>query len=388
MWIIEKPVTTELYATKNYVKKMQFTGKCVAPAWKTRRSYAQMWTTTVDNACIGKLYIYTLVPHAKCGIMTIHYANGMGGRRMDRREFLKKTAALGIGAGVMILPKGLAGAARRAMASEGVPDLVALRGASQRAMFERGIRELGGIGRFVKSGQTVVIKPNMSWDVPREYAANTSPELVASIVRHCRDAGAKRVVVMDHSIEYWENTRKNSGIDDAIRSAGAVYAPSDKEGYYQNVSLSGSGKSLKEVMLHESLLECDVLISAPVLKHHGGAGVSISAKGLMGCVWDRRAYHAGGLQRCIADFLHARKPDLNVVDAFDVITKNGPRGGSREDVVHMGAMILSPDIVAADTASSMMLGRKQGEVEHIRLAAEAGFGEMDLSKLKISRISI
>jgi uncharacterized protein (DUF362 family) len=54
----------------------------------------------------------------------------------------------------------------------------------------------------------------------------------------------------------------------------------------------------------------------------------------------------------------------------------------------MGSLILSPDIVAADTAASMLLGRKQGEIEHIRLAAEAGFGQMDLSKLRIERITL
>jgi uncharacterized protein (DUF362 family) len=302
---------------------------------------------------------------------------------MDRREFLKKTAALGIGAGLLFFPKGFRAAA---LAANGYPDLVAVKGGSPEAMFDRGINAIGGIGRFVKKGQTVVLKPNMSWDVAPNGAANTSPGLVAQIVKHCRDAGAKRIVVMDHSIEYWENSRKSSGIGEAVTSLGAVYAQSEREGYYQKIPIKGS--ALKETMIHESLLECDVLISVPVLKHHGGAGVSISAKNLMGCVWNRRDYHASGLQRCIADFLFARKPDLNIIDAYRVITRNGPRGGSPSDVVEMKSQIISSDIVAADTAASMMLGRKQGEVEHIRLAANAGFGEMNLSKLNIERISL
>jgi uncharacterized protein (DUF362 family) len=304
---------------------------------------------------------------------------------MDRREFLKKTTSLGIGAGLLFLPKGFRSAAA-ALAADRHPNLVAVKGGSPDAMFDSGIKAIGGIGRFVKKGQTVVLKPNMSWDVPQDNPANTSPALVAQVVRHCRDAGAKRVVVMDHSIEYWENSRKSSGIGQAIADAGAVYAQSEKEGYYQKISIRGA--ALKETMIHESLMECDVLISVPVLKHHGGAGVSISAKNLMGCVWDRRNYHASGLQRCIADFLFARKPDLNIIDAYRVITRNGPRGGSPSDVVEMRSQIISDDIVAADTAASMLLGRKQGEVEHIRLAADAGFGEMNLSKLNIERISL
>lgn len=308
---------------------------------------------------------------------------------LDRRDFLKKTISIGLGAGVLFLPRGLRTPAARAFAAEtaGYPDLAAVKGASPSAMFDRGIRSLGGIGRFVKGGQSVVIKPNISWDVSEAGAANTSPALIARIVKHCLDAGAKRVLVMDHSIEHWEYSLKNSNLGEAIRSSGATYAPAEKEGYYQKVSLA-KGRTLKQTEVHEAVLECDVFISVPVLKHHSGAGVSISAKNLMGCVWDRYGYHRMGLQQCIADFLYARKPDLNVVDAHRVITRNGPRGGSPSDVAPMNSQILSTDIVAADTAASMLLGHKQGGIEHIRLAAQAGFGQMDLSKLRIERLTV
>jgi uncharacterized protein (DUF362 family) len=307
---------------------------------------------------------------------------------MDRREFLKKSLAAGIGAGVLFLPKGLRAVAHAAetVTNSAHPDLVAVRGGALPVMFDRAMQSIGGMTRFVGKNATVVVKPNMSWDVEPDGAANTSPELLVAVVKHCFDAGASRVVIMDHSIEFWERSRNSSGLGDAIKASGATYAPADSERYYQNVSVGGA--RLSEVQIHESLLECDALISVPVLKHHGGAGVSISAKNLMGCVWNRRTYHASGLQSCIADFLRARKPDLNIIDANRVIARHGPRGGSPDDIVEMGSLIVSPDIVAADTAASMMLGRKPGEIEHIRLAAENGMGEMDLSKLRIKRIAL
>jgi uncharacterized protein (DUF362 family) len=254
-------------------------------------------------------------------------------------------------------------------------------------MFERGMREIGGMGRFVKSGQTVVIKPNMSFDLAPEYAANTSPELVAAVVKQCKDAGARRVLIVDHSLAHWERASKNSGILDAARNAGAVYAQAEREGYYQKVAFSG-GRRLKETMIHEALLEADVFINVPVLKHHGGAGVSCSIKNLMGCIWNRQTYHSTGLQTCIADFLYAKKPDLNIVDAYRVITRNGPGGGNLADVAQIGSMIISPDIVAADSAAFALVNRKQGEVEYVRIASEAGHGQMDLSKLNISRLNV
>jgi uncharacterized protein (DUF362 family) len=266
------------------------------------------------------------------------------------------------------------------------PDLVAVRGGTPETMFDRGIKSIGGISRFVRPGQKVLLKPNISWDAPPDMASNTSPGLVATVVKHCLDAGAAKVVVMDHSIEYWKNSLQNSGVHAAAIGAGAVYAPSESEGYYQNVAVNG--RRLKETMIHEAVLECDVLISVPVLKQHGGGGVSSSAKNLMGCVWNRRVYHANGLQSCIADFLLVRKPDLSIVDADRVITKNGPRGGSLSELVVMKSLLISQDVVAVDTAASVMLGRKPDEVEHIRLATEAGLGRMDLSNLNIERIKI
>jgi uncharacterized protein (DUF362 family) len=306
---------------------------------------------------------------------------------MDRREFLKKSAALGFGAGLLFMPKGLRGAMTLAAQENSYPDLVALRGGTPRAMFERGMREIGGMGRFVKRGQTVVIKPNMSFDSTPEYAANTSPELVAAVISQCRDAGARRVLIIDHSIANWERSSRSSGILEAARNAGAVYAQAEREGYYQKVTVTG-GRRLRETAIHEALLEADVFISVPVLKHHGGAGVSGSMKNLMGCIWDRRAYHSGGLQTCIADFLHAKKPDLNIIDAYRVITRNGPGGRGLGDVAQIGSMIISPDIVAADSAAFALVNRRQGEVEYVRLASEAGLGQMDLSKLNISRLSV
>ena len=306
---------------------------------------------------------------------------------MDRREFLKKTAAIGFGAGLYFLPRGLRTAANLAAEESIYPDMAALKGAGPAAMFDRGIKMLGGMGRFVKNGQTVVIKPNMSWDLAPEYGANTSPDLVAAVVRHCKDAGARRVMLMDHAIDNWESSGKNSGVLNAAVRAGAVHVPAEREGYYHSVAID-RGRRLKETKIHESLLECDVLINIPVLKHHGGAGLTGSIKNLMGCVWNRRIYHSSGLNTCMADFLFVKKPDLNIVDAYRVITRNGPRGGSLDAVAQMGTLLISPDIVAVDTAASMLLGRKQGEVEPVRLAAEAGFGQMDLSKLNISRITV
>ena len=148
------------------------------------------------------------------------------------------------------------------------------------------------------------------------------------------------------------------------------------------------GKVLKTTDVHELVIESDVFINVPVLKSHGSTKLTIAMKNLMGNVWDRRWWHLGNLHQCIADFTAYRKPDLNIVDAYRVMVKNGPRGTGPGDVVMMKSQILSSDIVAADTAAARLFGMKEEEVRHIMIAAEKGLGQGDLNKLKIKRITI
>jgi len=54
----------------------------------------------------------------------------------------------------------------------------------------------------------------------------------------------------------------------------------------------------------------------------------------------------------------------------------------------MNAQVISPDPVAADAASARFLNREPSDIGHIRLAAEAGFGELDLTKLNIERLTL
>jgi uncharacterized protein (DUF362 family) len=54
----------------------------------------------------------------------------------------------------------------------------------------------------------------------------------------------------------------------------------------------------------------------------------------------------------------------------------------------MQSLIISPDIVAADAASTRMMGREPSDIAHIQLAADAGFGRIDLTRLNIERLAL
>jgi uncharacterized protein (DUF362 family) len=109
----------------------------------------------------------------------------------------------------------------------------------------------------------------------------------------------------------------------------------------------------------------------------------------MGIIWDRKYWHRNNLHQCIADYaLYEKKPALNIVDCYNVMTKHGPQGVSKEDLVLMQAQIISPDWVAADSAAAKMLGIEPAEIDYISLAYKMGIGNMKLESLNIKRIKL
>ena len=308
---------------------------------------------------------------------------------MDRRHFLKNVigGSLVAGAAVALGDCSSLLAAPGSASNAPAYDLVAVRGGEPAAMFDRAMASLGGMGAFVSRGSRVVVKPNIGWDVGPERAANTNPALVGRIVEHCLQAGAREVSVFDHTCDAWTRSYRNSGIERAVKDAGGKVVSGASGGYYQKVDVPGA-RRLMDVKVHELVLAADVFINVPVLKHHSSTGLTIGMKNLMGTVWDRGYWHRNDLHQCIADFIALRRPALTVVDAFDVMKQNGPRGVSVDDVVRIGALVVSADPVAADAAAAMLFGLAPADVRYIGLAAEMGRGRMDLDGLSIDRIRL
>ncbi len=307
---------------------------------------------------------------------------------MDRRTFFKKSFGASVVAGAALAGKyeNLFSAVYDS-ADKVQFDLVAIKGGEPDAMFQKGIEVLGGIRSFVKKGQKVVIKPNIGWDVGPERAGNTNPKLIAEIVRQCCNAGASEIYVLDHTCDNWQRCYKNSGIESAVKDSGGKIAPAHTESYYHEVSIP-NGKSLKKAKEHELILGADVFINVPVLKSHNSARLTIAMKNLMGNVWDRGNWHSNDLHQCIADFATFRKPALNVVDAYNVMKQNGPRGVSVEDEVMMKSLLISTDIVAIDTAATKLFGLNPSDVRYIKLAADQKVGRMDLENIRIKRMTV
>ena len=311
---------------------------------------------------------------------------------MKRRDFIRKSAGAAAFTGAALsLPFNILWGYPTTMlprlpASPLPYDLIAIKGGEPEAMFDQAIAALGGMQSFVQKGQKVVIKPNIGWDVSPERAGNTNPNLVKRVVQHCLEAGAKEVYVFDNTCDKWDKSYATSGIEKAVKDAGGKIAPGNTENYYQEVEIPG-GKKLKSTKVHELILDSDVFINMPILKSHSSARLTISMKNLMGVVWDRGYWHRNDLNQCIADYAsYMKKPTLNIVDAYRVMMKNGPRGVSEADVSLLKSLIISPDMVAADTAATKIFGIDPDDVPYIGIADSMGLGTMALDKLNVHRI--
>lgn len=307
---------------------------------------------------------------------------------MHRRSFLKWQCH-----GMLWVAGGLAAPLSlvRNLTAADMPDVAVAKGppaAATRAAVEM----MGGMGRFVKAGQKVVIKPNMSFARGPEFATNTHPDVVREVLVMCQEVGAGKIRVLDHSLQNADLALQQSGILDACNSViPDVCHHLMAEHFYREDSLDAA-QEMKTNAFMRDVLEADVIIAVPVAKSHGSAGVSLSLKGQMGLIWERRIMHSRySLDTSIVDLNTKVKPHLVVIDATRVLTTGGPGGPGT--VITPGEVIASADPVAADAtavASYEWYGRKMQprQVGHIRLAHERGLGRMDIENLNTRRLTV
>jgi len=305
----------------------------------------------------------------------------------DRREFIKT----GLAAAAMVAggPAALLGP-RSAQAAE-APDLVICRGKAPAAMTRAAVDALGGMKHFVKPGNKVVIKPNMSFAREPGSGSNTRPEVVAELARMCIEAGASRVSVLDNVLQNPHDCLSMSRIPEHCKSVPNTTVNNlQAKRFYREVKVE-QGKQVKTMDVLTDVLEADVLISAPVGKCHSSSGVSLSMKGMMGLIHDRMAFHGRyNLHEAIVDMVTVLKPHLVVIDGTRILSTGGPSGPGK--VIPLDLVIASTDMVAAD-AQMVTLGTWYGkqftpdQVRHIRIAAERGLGRIDLDRLKVGNIT-
>ncbi len=266
-------------------------------------------------------------------------------------------------------------------------DLAVATGLSPSEITRASINALGGINKFISRGDIVIVKPNIAFDRLPEHAANTNPEVVATVVKMCHEAGARRVKVFDRTVNDPRRSYVQSGIANAARAAGAEVSFVD-ERKFRDVDIKGI--ALRSWPIYEEILDADKVINIPIAKHHSLARLTMAMKNWMGVIGGSRRQLHQRLNESLVDLTMAIKPahTLTILDAVRILVANGPQGGRLEDVRKIDTVIAGVDEVSVDSFGATLFGLKGSDLGYVRIADRIGLGVMDISRLNIKRITI
>ncbi|MEI6725648.1 MAG: DUF362 domain-containing protein [Actinomycetes bacterium] len=262
--------------------------------------------------------------------------------------------------------------------------LAVAKGASADSNVKRAVAAVGGMQRFVHSGDTVVVKPNIAHPTAPRFAVTTSPAVVASLVRLARAAGAGRVLVMDNSSGGSPSAcYAASGVAAAVKAAGGAMVVMGAPGF-QTYAIPGH--LLKKHPIYAAIVNADVLINVPIAKQHHSTGLTLAGKNMMGAIGDRARLHQLGLSQSIAEINALLRPELTVIDAMRILVRNGPGGGDLGDVAVRNTVVACTDWVAADAYSTRLFGKSPAFVPYISAATRMGLGKGTLSGVTIRNV--
>jgi len=243
---------------------------------------------------------------------------------------------------------------------------------------------LGGMGNFVKTGDKVVVKPNIGWDRTPEQGANSHPEVVKAVIEHCLEAGAAEVRVFDNTCNDPRRCYVNSGIQAAIEAFGSRHVRiehMDRRAYHE-VAIQ-KGRELRSWKFYRPAIEADRFINIPVAKDHSISTLTLGMKNIMGVIGGNRGRLHRRIGDAVTDINLVVHSDLTIVDATRIMLRNGPQGGNPQDVDWRYTLIASSDIVAADSVAATLFDYRPEDIPTVVAGAKRGLGIMDLGRMRM-----
>lgn len=280
--------------------------------------------------------------------------------------------------------------------AELLPSVAAAKGTnldSAERILKTALDAMGGIGRFVRPGQIVAIKPNASWAYPPGTASSTDPDVLRALILMVREAGAQRILVMDHCALDPGTTEclQVSGIGAVVDELGVEKVFPDRyvspRRLFTAIDLS-KGKVFQKLGVIKAAVEADVRINMAVAKSHMVTTVTMCLKHMMGFLQWPNALHAR-LDQGIAD-LNSPSPiraQLHILEAIRVRLPGGGRlqaGGKETEITHpdkikrLNEIVVGTDPVLMDAFGCLnYFSRAPKHLAHLNRAFEMGLGEMD-----------
>lgn len=219
----------------------------------------------------------------------------------------------------------------------------------------RGLALLGGVERFVQSGEDILLKPNLLVGSAPENVVTTHPAVFKAVARHLRAAGVNLTYGDSHGFGSPAGAARKSGL---VAVAEELDIPLADFTAGQQVSFH-DGNLIKRFTIANGVLAADGIVSLPKLKSHGLVRVTGAVKNQFGCIpgmlkgeFHARMQDMHLFSQMLVDLSRYLRPRLFVMDGIVAMEGNGPRGG---DPRPMSALLLSDDPVALDATVCRMV---------------------------------
>ncbi|MDB5350910.1 MAG: hypothetical protein JWN86_2157 [Planctomycetota bacterium] len=242
-------------------------------------------------------------------------------------------------------------------------------------MVKAALSEMGGIERFITKGDVVVVKPNVAFDKNPDLAATTQPETVAAVVKLCLGAGARRVIVADNPINNPESCFFKTKVGDAALRAGAeVMMP--QHSYFEDLYVGGETIKNTWKMFYRPFREATKVIGVSPVKDHNLCKATVTMKNWYGLLGNPRNQFHQDIHGIISDFALMMKPTFVIADGRKLLMRNGPTGGSLNDVKKADAIVVGTDCTAVDSwCVSRLLEKSRHEIIYLDKVIARGLGK-------------
>jgi uncharacterized protein (DUF362 family) len=242
-------------------------------------------------------------------------------------------------------------------------------------MVRAALGEMGGVEKFITKGDVVVIKPNVAFDKNPDLAATTQPDTVSAVVRLCKAAGARKVIVADNPINNPESCFFKTRVGDAALRAGAeLMMPQDS--YFEQLYVGGETITHTWRMFYRPFREATKVIGISPVKDHNLCKATVTMKNWYGLLGNPRNQFHQNIHGIISDFALMMKPTFVIADGRKLLMRNGPTGGSLNDVKRGDAIVVGTDCTSVDSwCVTELLEKRRHEIIYLDKVIARGLGK-------------
>jgi uncharacterized protein (DUF362 family) len=266
-----------------------------------------------------------------------------------------------------------------------LPSLAIAHGTEHDATVRAALGALGGMSRFIRKGDVVMLKPNVAFDTPPALAATTHPETLRAVIKLVLEAGAAKVYVTDNPINSPTGCFLKSGLRQVADDLNVDLLYPEASGF---APLQLNGEVLRNwTFFHEPFVKATKVIGVAPCKDHNLCHASMTMKNWYGLLGGRRSQFHQYIHSIVSDFALMMKPTLVVLDGMNVLMKNGPTGGRLSDVKPMNTIVAGLDMVAVDSYGyTHLMERDLAELTYVHKAEARGLGSTRWQDLNFKEV--